>query len=503
MCLFAILRHVFVLPGILVMTVATIVAGHVYFKFLLIPFTMAYFFTFVLGPLYDLFYQRPLLCGRPICLAAETNEQSTAAGFRFCSVAKDGKMWRGHDGHKPMEWAVAEIFLLGRLPQGLALLATLAVAGGGTIFLAYAIYSQIKSLAKTADGEDSEFVVELYRQLGDLREYLRNNHFAEIEEFNLKNTSIENPTHYNMSSFLDQYGSVYDSISEFILIMLLCIYMLSARRIRTVDDDDREQNRPHEMSLVERIESSIKHYVILKAKISFLTGVVVMVALMLLHVKLWLVWGVLTFILNFIPNVGSLIAMLLPLPVALADTTLSPWQKALAFLIPGFVQGYVGNVLEPSLFGKSLNLTDISVLSTLVLWYSLWGVYGAILSVPLLGVVKLLLDAADFPLAQMVLQVIRQDKAVDEGLERTRTGSLNNLILIPGLGLQNQTSISTSQRGDFLKNVATATVAARQHRLHMNTYGGGNEEWEMEEAQAHYHTDYHNRRDKTPYGSVR
>jgi hypothetical protein len=88
----------------------------------------------------------------------------------------------------------------------------------------------------------------------------------------------------------------------------------------------------------------------------------------------------------------------------------------------------VGNVLEPSLFGKSLNLTDISVLATLVIWYSLWGIYGAILSVPLLGVFKLLMDAADFPLAKMVLHVIRADNSVDEGLERTRTDGLNNLL---------------------------------------------------------------------------
>ena len=74
-------------------------------------------------------------------------------------------------------------------------------------------------------------------------------------------------------------------------------------------------------------------------------------------------------------------------------------------------------MLEPTLFGKSLNLTAISVFIGLVLWASLWGIPGAILSVPLLGAQKILLDAADYPLAKRMLHLMREDNSVEELIE--------------------------------------------------------------------------------------
>ena len=153
-----------------------------------------------------------------------------------------------------------------------------------------------------------------------------------------------------------------------------------------------------------------KNYVLLKTKLSALTGGLVGLILGLLAVKLWFIWALLTFMLNFIPNVGSMIAMLLPIPIIIVDDELGPGSKVppppcliirlsthrfciailycvdcsargpsdspaqvAAFFLPALVQLYVGNVLEPMVFGKSLNLTALSVLVALVLWSSIWG----------------------------------------------------------------------------------------------------------------------------------
>jgi predicted PurR-regulated permease PerM len=136
---------------------------------------------------------------------------------------------------------------------------------------------------------------------------------------------------------------------------------------------------------MDRIELMNRNYVILKTKLSLVTAVTVGCILGLLKIKLWLIWGasdihdtplricclplpawvaadhrkiialgglsfgtgVLTFVLNFIPNVGSLIAMALPIPVIMVDQELSFAQYSAALLLPVLVQGYVGNVLEP------------------------------------------------------------------------------------------------------------------------------------------------------------
>merc|ERR1712153_109341 len=84
-----------------------------------------------------------------------------------------------------------------------------------------------------------------------------------------------------------------------------------------------------------------------------------------------------------------MIAMFLPMPLVIVDKGLSFGEKVAAFVGPGAVQGYVGNALEPMVFGKSLNMTPLSILSALVLWSSIWGLLGAILSVPMLGIQKI------------------------------------------------------------------------------------------------------------------
>ena len=80
-------------------------------------------------------------------------------------------------------------------------------------------------------------------------------------------------------------------------------------------------------------------------------------------------------------------------------------------------QGYVGNILEPTVFGKSLNVTALSVLLALVLWGSIWGIQGAVLSVPLLAAMKVALEECDYPLAKMLLGVIRESASIDDAVQ--------------------------------------------------------------------------------------
>merc|ERR1711865_172312 len=136
------------------------------------------------------------------------------------------------------------------------------------------------------------------------------------------------------------------------------------------------------------------------------------------QVKLAVMFGLLSFLLNFIPNVGSMIAMVLPLPIVIVDDNLSTFQKVGAFAGPGAVQGYVGNALEPMLFGKSLNMPPLSILAALVIWGSLWGLLGAILSVPLLGIQKILLQRTNHPIAKYCVMLIREDPTIDEAAEQ-------------------------------------------------------------------------------------
>jgi predicted PurR-regulated permease PerM len=195
------------------------------------------------------------------------------------------------------------------------------------------------------------------------------------------------------------------ALNDIVLILMLALFILFERPIG--------QTFPGDSKLIYEMEEMIMNYIGLKFAVSFLTGLLVAIFMEVCSVKIGMVWGLLAFLLNFIPNVGSMIAMVLPLPFILLDEDLEAWQRYIALFGPACVQGYVGNVLEPGLFGASLNLTEISVLLGLVFFAAIWGLYGAVLSVPILGGMKIMLHNTDHPLAKSALDQLRQDVMLD------------------------------------------------------------------------------------------
>jgi len=198
-------------------------------------------------------------------------------------------------------------------------------------------------------------------------------------------------------------------ISDMVLILLLALYVLLERPEGATFGGN---------NVMEEIEDMIKNYIILKAGISALTGILVGICLVVCQVKLGVIFGLLAFLLNFIPNIGSVISCVLPLPVLLLDDELGDAQVAAAMLLPTLVQLYVGNALEPKIFGEALNLTAISVLLALVVFGALWAISGAVLSVPLLGVMKIVAHHTDHPQMKSFLGMIREDPDVDVEKDR-------------------------------------------------------------------------------------
>ena len=125
---------------------------------------------------------------------------------------------------------------------------------------------------------------------------------------------------------------------------------------------------------------------------SLVTGISVTVFLWLLDIDLAMVFGLLAFVLNFIPNVGSIIATVLPIPMVLVNPDFSILTLSLAIILPGTVQMIVGNVIEPKLLGDSLELHPITVLLSLIFWGIIWGIPGMLLAAPITAVCKILLE---------------------------------------------------------------------------------------------------------------
>ena len=179
---------------------------------------------------------------------------------------------------------------------------------------------------------------------------------------------------------LGTLNSVVNSLSNFVLVLILVIYLVAGRTPNT-----------QKTGIYREIDSRIKRYINVKVAASAATGLLTGVILALFGLDLAVVFGLLAFLLNFIPSVGSVVAVILPLPVALVqfDSTLI---IALCVALPGVVQFTIGQVLEPRFMGTALSLHPITILLSLVFWGMLWGVTGMLLAAPITAVIKIVLD---------------------------------------------------------------------------------------------------------------
>ena len=182
-------------------------------------------------------------------------------------------------------------------------------------------------------------------------------------------------------------------LSNSFLILIFVIYLLEGR-------NPNEESSP----LISKIESKIEKYLLIKLILSFATGVSVTLFLWMLGIDLAMVFGLLAFVLNFIPNVGSIIATLLPLPMVIVNPDFSIFTLSLAIILPGTVQMVVGNVIEPKLLGDSLELHPITVLLSLIFWGIIWGIPGMLLAAPITAVLKILLENIEItkPVARLL-----------------------------------------------------------------------------------------------------
>lgn len=139
------------------------------------------------------------------------------------------------------------------------------------------------------------------------------------------------------------------------------------------------------------IDRNLRRYLGVKALVSLLAASLEMTILLLFGVKFAVIWGIMTFLLNFIPSIGAIIATLLPTLFAVAQFT-DPIMALWVFIAIASVHMTVGNVLDPTLMGETLNLSLLVVFVSLFFWGWLWGPLGILLAVPMTATIKIILQ---------------------------------------------------------------------------------------------------------------
>lgn len=180
-------------------------------------------------------------------------------------------------------------------------------------------------------------------------------------------------------------SAIMSVLSNGLLVIIFMIFLLAGGAAA----------HPDPGSFREQVDHRIKRYIVTKVLLSAMTGILVGLTLWMLGVELAMVFGLLAFLLNFIPNIGSVVATLMPLPVVLLNPDLSTVAKVMAFAVPGFIQFSVGNIIEPKVMGESLDLHPVVVLLGLIFFGMIWGIIGMILATPIVAVLRIVLERID------------------------------------------------------------------------------------------------------------
>ena len=164
------------------------------------------------------------------------------------------------------------------------------------------------------------------------------------------------------------------------------------------------------LEAMDEIAPAFRRYVWVKSITSALTGVVTALIALAFGLPLAWVWGFLAFLFEYVPTVGTMLAIAPPVLMALAEGGV---QKAgLVLLVVGTAQVVLGNVIDPKLEGRMMSVSPFGVLLSIVFWGWLWGAVGALLAVPL--TVAVVIAARHIPGMRGVATVVAGDGVPDE-----------------------------------------------------------------------------------------
>jgi predicted PurR-regulated permease PerM len=142
--------------------------------------------------------------------------------------------------------------------------------------------------------------------------------------------------------------------------------------------------------VMSRFTSEIQRYLAIKTLVSLGTGFLIGFGMWLSGVGYFLLWGLIAFLFNYVPNVGSILAAVPPVILSLLDAGFG--KALLVGLIYLAVNLTLGNFIEPHLMGRQFGISTLVVVLSLIFWGWLWGPVGMLLSVPLTMIVKIMLE---------------------------------------------------------------------------------------------------------------
>jgi len=274
-----------------------------------------------------------------------------------------------------------------RVPRILALIITLIVVFIFLYLLGLIIYASVASFTAEFPRYQVKFI-KMYQDIIGMLEIPHERVHAYFKQ--VKWTELWKQ--FSISSLLSSTaGSFISFVSNLFIVLILTIYLVLGKeqllkKIRIAFPSDQSKRIS---SIIRNINIGIQKYLGTKTFISLGTGAIAAIILLIFDVDFALVWGLLTFLLNYIPNIGSIIATIPPIFVAFFQYgSFFPAIWVAILLIA--TQMTMGNLVEPRMMGKSLNLNPLVVIVSLIFWAIIWGPVGMVLAVPIASAIQII-----------------------------------------------------------------------------------------------------------------
>ncbi|MFT4565096.1 MAG: AI-2 transport protein TqsA [Saprospiraceae bacterium] len=287
-----------------------------------------------------------------------------------------------------------------KVPNGITL-------GLSTIFVLFIIFSVGSVIGQTINSMISaapDYKVNLEQQLSRIMAVV-----GYTETISLSTMTSELDMNGYLGSILNSFKNM---AQQFLLILLYTFFLLIeqhtfTRKMAALRFDKERKERI--ATLTTNINKAVRTYIGVKFAASFATGLLSYGVIKFAGLDFALFWAFLIFVFNFIPTIGSIVATIFPSIIALLQfDQLSPFFIILIGV--GFIQLCIGGILEPKLYGDSLNISPFVIVISLVLWGLLWGIVGMLLCVPI--IVIMINVFAQFPKTRSVAVLLSQNGKV-------------------------------------------------------------------------------------------
>ena len=261
-----------------------------------------------------------------------------------------------------------------RITNWLASIAAVFLIASGILMLAGLVLSQINTVLTTTlsyTDDAQRAVAQMFSWMGE-----------DVEAAVL--TTVQT---IQVSGYLRQAAGQAGTILSYAILIILFVGFLFAERVWFGTKLENLLSDKTKAERVSRIIASIirrvNRYLLVKTAVSSITGFAIFLVMSFFNLEFAVAMGLLTFVLNFIPAVGSIAATLVVTLVAYIQLP-EPQTALLIFVLTGMIQFMLGNVIDPMLMGKTLRLSSFGIIVSLSFWGAVWGVPGMFLAVPIM-----------------------------------------------------------------------------------------------------------------------